>query len=508
MDVLGPGKASVTVNGQEAALREDGTFQADTAIRPGANPVVITVRVDGFKTNEKTVTIIGDEAAVKSLKLDRGTYSMNKGESLQLAVTAEYNNSSKDVTGQAAYDSLDPAVVSVDAAGRITALRAGSGTVQATYDGHIALARVSVQSGSTGGGSDTGSGSGGGSAGGGGTSPSGPERTSVTETKGSDGRNLTLVSADAGVMEAEIAALQGKAAPVLSYEIPGREPAGIVSLPGTALRKAVAGSPGAILSVTSHLGAIELPAGLLEADLPAEGSFDLLVQIGQTSAGETADLAARAAKEGMQVQGMPVAFRVSLKTGSETKEIGGFGSYVRRTVNLPGAVDPDRATAVELDPASGELRFVPSRFESSGAAHRAVIRDRSGGTYAVVTSDVSFPDLASHWSRKDVEQLAAKRIVDGMGAGGFSPDEALTRAQFAALLTRALALDPAPAAADFTDIPGDAWYAGAVGAAVQARLADGFETGEFRPGEVLTREQMSVMLMRAVKLAGIRTEEN
>lgn len=95
-----------------------------------------------------------------------------------------------------------------------------------------------------------------------------------------------------------------------------------------------------------------------------------------------------------------------------------------------------------------------------------------------------------------------------MGAGGFSPDEALTRAQFAALLTRALALDPAPAAADFTDIPGDAWYAGAVGAAVQARLADGFETGEFRPGEVLTREQMSVMLMRAVKLAGIRTEEN
>ncbi|MFC9776455.1 S-layer homology domain-containing protein [Paenibacillus chitinolyticus] len=512
VDVLGPGKAVVTVNGQEAALREDGTFQADTAIRPGANPVVITVRVDGFKTNEKTVTIIGDETAAKSLKLDRGTYSMNKGESLQLAVTAEYLNSGKDVTGQAAYVSLDPSVVSVNASGRLTALKEGSGTVQATYEGHTATARVSVTSGSTGGGSDTdsgtGSGSGGGSAGGGGTAPSGPERTSVTETKGSDGQNTTIVSADASVMEAEIAALQGKADPVLSYEIPGREPAGIVSLPGTALRKAAAGSPDAILSVSSHLGAIELPAGLLLADFPADGSFDLLVQIARTAAGETAEIAARAAKEGMQVQGMPVGFRVSLKSGGETKEIGGFGSYVRRTVNLPGAVDPDRATVVELDPATGMFRFVPSRFETSGGAQRAVIRDRSGGTYAVVTSDVSFSDLASHWSRKDVELLAAKRIVDGMEGGAFLPDEALTRAQFAALLTRALALDPAPAAADFTDIPGDAWYAGAVGAAVQAGLADGFETGEFRPGEVLTREQMSVLLMRAMKLAGVRTAEN
>ncbi|SEG43444.1 S-layer homology domain-containing protein [Paenibacillus sp. UNC499MF] len=514
VDVLGPGKAAVTVNGQEAALRQDGTFQAETAIRPGANPVVVTVRVDGFKTNEKTVTIIGDEAAVKSLKLARDSYSLGKGDNVQLAVTAEYKHSSADVTGQASYVSLDPAVVSIDAAGRITALREGSGTVQTAYEGHTALARVNVSPGSTGGGSDTDpgsgtdSGSGSGSAGGGGTSPSGPERTSVTETKGSDGRNLTLVSADAGVMEAEIAALQGKADPVLSYAIPGSGPAGTVSLPGGALRKAAAGSPDAILSVSSHLGAIEIPAGLLAAHIPADGSFDLLVAIGLTPGDEAAKLSARAAKEGMRVQGMPVDFRVFLTAGGETKEIGAFGSYVRRSVNLSEALDPDRATAMEADPATGELRFVPSRFESSGGSHRAVIRDRRGGTYAAVTSAVGFSDLAAHWSRKDVELLAAKRIVDGMEAGVFSPDEALTRAQFTALLTRALALDPAPAAAGFTDIAGDAWYAGPVGAAVQARLADGFETGEFRPGEVLTREQMSVMLMRAAKLAGVRTEEN
>jgi hypothetical protein len=47
-----------------------------------------------------------------------------------------------------------------------------------------------------------------------------------------------------------------------------------------------------------------------------------------------------------------------------------------------------------------------------------------------------------------------------------------------------------------------AWYAGAVWAAHEAKLIDGFEDGTFRPAEPVTREQVAVMIVRAMEYAG------
>ncbi|WP_434006915.1 S-layer homology domain-containing protein [Paenibacillus konkukensis] len=92
-----------------------------------------------------------------------------------------------------------------------------------------------------------------------------------------------------------------------------------------------------------------------------------------------------------------------------------------------------------------------------------------------------------------------------MTDSSFAPQRDITRAEFAALLVRALGLTET-ASAKFSDVqPGD-WFAGAVGAASQAGLVDGFENGSFQPEASITREQMAVMIARAMNAAGKRAD--
>ncbi|MEV2279184.1 Ig-like domain-containing protein [Nocardiopsis sp. NPDC049922] len=63
----------------------------------------------------------------------------------QLTVTATYGSgSTSDVTASAAYSSSDELVATVDTAGLITAVGAGSATVTATFDGSSSSCAVTV----------------------------------------------------------------------------------------------------------------------------------------------------------------------------------------------------------------------------------------------------------------------------------------------------------------------------------------------------------------------------
>ncbi|MNC20503.1 Endo-1,4-beta-xylanase A precursor [compost metagenome] len=119
----------------------------------------------------------------------------------------------------------------------------------------------------------------------------------------------------------------------------------------------------------------------------------------------------------------------------------------------------------------------------------------------------SFGDLAGHWAAKDTELLAAKGIIDGIADNRFAPEGILTRAEIAALLVRATGLEESqPAANGLKDVETGGWYAGYVQAAVSAGLIDGYEDGTFRAGSPVTREELAVLLTRALALAGHRAD--
>ncbi|MNC16286.1 Endoglucanase precursor [compost metagenome] len=122
--------------------------------------------------------------------------------------------------------------------------------------------------------------------------------------------------------------------------------------------------------------------------------------------------------------------------------------------------------------------------------------------YAVWAYDKTYADVpADHWAYNAIHILTAKHVIQGMTENTFVPSEKVTRAQFAALLAKALHLTdggPAP----FADVAADRWYSGKVAAAYTAGLITGRSGEQFAPNEAITRQEMAVMLAKASAIAG------
>ncbi|MDL2274165.1 S-layer homology domain-containing protein [Oscillospiraceae bacterium OttesenSCG-928-G22] len=116
----------------------------------------------------------------------------------------------------------------------------------------------------------------------------------------------------------------------------------------------------------------------------------------------------------------------------------------------------------------------------------------------------TFTDIAGHESRAAIEALAARGIVNGKTDTSFDPDATMTRAEFAAIVTRSLGF--APNAIDkFTDVTSDAWYAGPVGTACAYGIVKGVSETSFLPDGVISRQEAAVMVARAANLCGLDT---
>ncbi len=121
----------------------------------------------------------------------------------------------------------------------------------------------------------------------------------------------------------------------------------------------------------------------------------------------------------------------------------------------------------------------------------------------------NFKDITNHWAKKEIETLVEKGIVNGMTETEFAPNANITRAQFATLLIKALEMDvPKGASVAFKDVPANVWYKDIVAAAVKSGLINGYDVNTFGPDDNITREQMAVMMARALKVKPSGTQEN
>lgn len=119
----------------------------------------------------------------------------------------------------------------------------------------------------------------------------------------------------------------------------------------------------------------------------------------------------------------------------------------------------------------------------------------------------TFGDISgtnAHPNQPAIEALASRGIITGSD-GLFRPDATMTRAEFAAIVVRALGLEPR-ANDSFSDVTAGKWYAGFVGTASQYGIITGIGGGKFGPDGTITRGQAAVMVARAAKLCGMDTD--
>jgi len=137
------------------------------------------------------------------------------------------------------------------------------------------------------------------------------------------------------------------------------------------------------------------------------------------------------------------------------------------------------------------------------ANHTLTVGLTSFSTYAMMTYSKTFADVAGHWAQADIELMAARHIARGVSDTQFQPNRAINRAEFAALLIRSLGLaEQQPARPTFSDIQTGSWYYGAVETARRADLVRGYEDNTFRPLQIISREEMATMIVRALEYAG------
>ncbi|WP_248928592.1 S-layer homology domain-containing protein [Paenibacillus hamazuiensis] len=111
-------------------------------------------------------------------------------------------------------------------------------------------------------------------------------------------------------------------------------------------------------------------------------------------------------------------------------------------------------------------------------------------------------DIAS-WALPFVQKASVYGIMEGTGgaAPAFEPKKPVTRIQFAAMLLRLLGEAPsAETKTAFADVPVDSWYAGYVAKAVAKGIASGVGEDRFAPDAAISRQEMAIMLARALKL--------
>ena len=123
---------------------------------------------------------------------------------------------------------------------------------------------------------------------------------------------------------------------------------------------------------------------------------------------------------------------------------------------------------------------------------------------AVMTAQMSVPAFAleysdvprDHWAYSEIQKAGEIGFMSGMGDGTFGLGQNVTRAQFVSMLVRMFGWG-ASEGTGFSDVaPGD-WYYSDVLTASDMGVLDTTEA-YFRPNDNITREEMAVMIIKAL----------
>lgn len=110
----------------------------------------------------------------------------------------------------------------------------------------------------------------------------------------------------------------------------------------------------------------------------------------------------------------------------------------------------------------------------------------------------SYPDLpTNHWAYKQIQALTDEDVLVGYPDGCFKPDETATRAEFAAMVIKALHQDKSPLKKtfEFKDVPYKYWAFNVIQRAINFDLIKNTPDNNFRPEDTITKcEAMDIMV--------------
>ncbi|GAB6274600.1 MAG: hypothetical protein STSR0004_14630 [Peptococcaceae bacterium] len=212
-------------------------------------------------------------------------------------------------------------------------------------------------------------------------------------------------------------------------------------------------------------------------------------------------------------------FSPTFKLMGEIYEFGPAGTKFNKPVTIILKYEPTKLEGVQEDTLAiyyldeqGNWVKLTSFVDKASKTVSAQVNRLSKYTPLAIKKEIKeevslpfgFKDLPeNHWAWEEIKKLFTLKIAGGYPDGTFKPENSVSRAEFTKMLVNALGIsEEITDTPIFKDIglPGSStpWYFGWVQAAAKADLVKGYPGNEFRPENFITREEMSVMLARAL----------
>lgn len=126
---------------------------------------------------------------------------------------------------------------------------------------------------------------------------------------------------------------------------------------------------------------------------------------------------------------------------------------------------------------------------------------RISGKVDFVAAQIALRDIQGLWAQPYIQALAAQNIIAGFPDGTFRPNEPVTRAQFAAIVSKAFSPKPQRQAVDFKDVSRNFWGYQAIQTAYRGGFVAGYPGGLFQPQQQIPRVQALVSLANGLNLS-------
>ncbi|AFY44968.1 S-layer domain-containing protein [Nostoc sp. PCC 7107] len=115
-------------------------------------------------------------------------------------------------------------------------------------------------------------------------------------------------------------------------------------------------------------------------------------------------------------------------------------------------------------------------------------------------AQTTFTDVSSnYWAAQFIQELSQRGVIAGFPDGSFRPEEAVTRAQFAAMVNKAFQKAQQRQAINFVDVPSNYWASSAIQQAYTIGFLSGYPGNRFEPNQAIPRQQVLVSLSNGLE---------
>ncbi|NGM84718.1 hypothetical protein G5B47_20150 [Paenibacillus sp. 7124] len=441
------------------------TYGVVTAV--GAGKATITVRTaDGSFKDSCEVTVSPAAVAVTGVGLDQHAITLTAGASGTLTATV----APVDATNKNVIWTTSDSTVATVAKGVVTAVGAGTATITVTTeDGSFKdTCQVTVNAAAT--------------SGGGPQAPTTTQQTSTTDLGQviQSGSTATLQVDAKKVADQLKDAAQSELVINLSQVTAGSGQSKAVQLPAEVINLVIAANKPIVIQDSG-----------LKIVIPTE----VLIQ-GQNMTFSTTQVSSQTVASAPEHVESKAVYSFDAWAGETA--VHNFTKSISITLPIPaGVTELGKLGVYYLNETTGQWDYMGGRIVDG----KLVFNTNHFSKYMVAESQKTFGDIVSHWAKADIEVMVARHVINGTDADTFAPQNNITRAEFAALLSRVLKLSDAADEGTFKDITGGEWYANDVRKAAKAGIIQGSD-GNFHPGDSITRQEMAVMINRAYSYAG------